>query len=177
MTARSGDPGGAGRPGPTSAAGKARSAQNARKHGLNVQVYYDPELCAIVAAIACEIAPECKDFELIGLAHRIAEAQVDLMRVARARRDMLSFAMADPGYRVMDGGDASPASATAGRTDAKPSAGTAKLVAVLADAGQRLARLDRYERTALARRRRAIRAYDVAQRRAARRGPDFYKTN
>jgi hypothetical protein len=84
-----------------------------RKHGLNVQVYYDPNSCATVAAIACEIAPECKDFELIGLAHRIAEAQVDLMRVARARCDMLSFAMADPGYRVMDAGDASTASATA----------------------------------------------------------------
>jgi len=177
MRSRSGDAGGAGRPGPTSAAGKARSAQNARKHGLNVEVYYDPNLCATVAAIACEIAPECRDFKLIGLAHRIAEAQVDLMRVARARCDMLSFAMADPGYRVMDARDASMASATAGTTDAKPSTGAAKLVALLVDAGRRLVRLDRYERAALARRRRAIWAYDAAHRKAARRGSNFYKTN
>ena len=38
--------------GPTSAAGKARSAQNARKHGLNVAVMYDPDVGADVAFMA-----------------------------------------------------------------------------------------------------------------------------
>src|SRR6266852_9344624 len=85
--------------GPTSAAGKARSAQNARKHGLNVAVMYDPDVGADVAFMAEEIAPGCQDAELIGRARRIAEAQVDLMRVARARRDIISAAMADPDYR------------------------------------------------------------------------------
>src|SRR5262249_61217466 len=71
--------------GPTSAAGKARSAQNARKHGLNVPVMHDPDVAADVALMTQEIAPGCQDAELIGRARRIAEAQVDLMRVARAR--------------------------------------------------------------------------------------------
>jgi hypothetical protein len=38
--------------------------------------------------------PGCQDPELIGRARRIAEAQVDLMRGARARRDIISAAMA-----------------------------------------------------------------------------------
>ena len=70
--------------GPTSAAGKARSAQNARKHGLNVAVMYDPDVGADVAFMAEEIAPGCQVPELIGRARRIAEAQVDLMRFCKA---------------------------------------------------------------------------------------------
>jgi len=82
--------------GPTSAAGKARSAQNARKHGLNVPVMYDADVSADVEFMAEEIAPGCQDPELIGRARLIAEAQVDLIRVARARRDIISAAVADP---------------------------------------------------------------------------------
>src|SRR5258707_848662 len=78
--------------GPTSAAGKARSAQNARKHGLNVAVMYDPDVGADVAFMAEEIAPGCPDPQLIGRARRIAGAQVDLMRVAPARPAIISAA-------------------------------------------------------------------------------------
>jgi hypothetical protein len=178
--------------GPTSAAGKARSAQNARKHGLNVQVFFDPNLCATVAAISEEIAPGCQDFKLNGLAHRIAEAQVDLQRVARARRDILSVAMADPDYRppislreriallgqagdlVRRGEQVPPAMAEA--IHRRPR-GAEKLVAIMSEMSAKLARLDRYEREALARRKRAIRAFDRACRAAARRSRKIYKTN
>ena len=146
--------------GPTSAAGKARSAQNARKHGLNVPVMYDPEVSADVEFMAEEIAPGCRDSELIGRARRIAEAQVDLMRIARARRDIISAAMADPNC----------GSVTGGRGPGKAGdAGADKLVAVLSDMSVRLAKLDWYERVALSRRKRAIRAFDAARRKAARR--------
>ena len=148
--------------GPTSAAGKARSAQNARKHGLNVPVMYDPDVAADVAFMAEELAPGCEDPELIGRARRIAEAQVDLMRVARARRDIISAAMADPGCR--------PVTSLTGRI-ATPGVdpGAGKLVAILSDAGVQLASLDWYERVALSRRKRAIRAFDAACQKAARR--------
>jgi len=150
--------------GPTSAAGKARSAQNARKHGLNVAVMYDPDVGADVAFMAEEIAPGCQDPELIGRARRIAEAQVDLMRVARARRDIISAATAGPDDRPvtgLTGPIAMPGEA------GDPGADTH--VATLSDVSARLAKLDWYERVALSRRKRAIRAFDSARRKAARR--------
>jgi hypothetical protein len=174
--------------GPTSAAGKARAARNARKHGLNVPVHYDPNLCAHVEAIAAEIVPGCRDTELLGFAHRIAEAQVDLIRVARARRDIISAAMADPNYRPVNdlGRMAGPDRAACER----PPPSVEKLAAILSDMCAKLASLDRYERDALSRRKRAIRAYDRACRttRRRRRAPPsepaprhtpghFYKTN
>ena len=150
--------------GPTSAAGKARSARNARKHGLNVPVMHDPDAGADVAFMAEEIAPGCQDPELIGRARRIAEAQVDLIRVARARRDIISAAMADPNYRSVAG----PAARIAMPGQAGDP-GADKLVAILSDMSARLAKLDWYERVALSRRKRAIRAFDAARRKAARR--------
>jgi len=179
--------------GPTSAAGKARSAQNARKHGLNVQVFFDPYLCAIEAAMSAEIAPDCQDFKLNGLALRIAEAQVDLQRVARERRDILSASMADPDYRPAPTGlrERIALLGKAGdflrRGEPVPPAmaeainrcphGAEKFVAILSETSAKLARLDRYEREVLARRKRAVRAFDKARRAAARRSPKNYKTN
>jgi hypothetical protein len=150
--------------GPTSAAGKARSAQNARKHGLNVAVMYDPDVGADVAFMAEEIAPGCQDPELIGRARRIAEAQVDLMRVAHARRDIISAAMAEPDDRPVTGVTvriALPGEASDPGVDTR--------VATLSGISAQLARLDRYERGALWRRKLAIRAFDAARRKAARR--------
>ena len=150
--------------GPTSAAGKARSAQNARKHGLNVEVMHDPDFAADVAFMAEEIAPECQDPELVGRASLIAEAQVDLMRVARARRDIISAAMGDPEDWPISG----PTERTAMPGEVSDP-GADNRVATLSDIGARLARLDRYERGALWRRKCAIRAFDAARRKAARR--------
>jgi hypothetical protein len=76
--------------GPTTAAGKKRSAQNARRHGLNVPACLDPAVagriahltCAIAscAIASCAIAAANDDPQVIALAHRVAAAQVDLMR-------------------------------------------------------------------------------------------------
>jgi hypothetical protein len=161
--------------GPTSAAGKARSAQNARKHGLNVPVMHDGDVGADVAFMAEEIAPGCQDPELIGRARRIAEAQVDLIRIARARRDIISAAMADPNFRPVTGPTGLPLPTLprkrgrVGRGLESGDPGADKLVAVLSDISARLAKLDWYERVALSRRKRAVRAFDAARRKAARR--------
>jgi hypothetical protein len=88
------------------------------------------------------------------------------MRVARARRDIISAAMVDPII--------GPSPAFTERIEIAGQAGDPsadKLVAVLSDISisARLARLDRYECVALSRRKRAIRAFDSARRKAARR--------
>ena len=67
--------------GPKTAAGKARAAQNALRHGLNVSVLSDPLLAPWSEAMARRIAGPDADAEALDWARRIAEAQVDLNRV------------------------------------------------------------------------------------------------
>ena len=81
------------------------------------------------------------------------------MRVARARRDIISAAMADADDRPVTGPIAMPGEPSDPGADTR--------VATLSDIGARLARLDRYEAVALLRRKRAIRAFDAARRKAA----------
>src|SRR5258708_5569700 len=80
--------------GPRTAAGKASAARNALRHGLNISMMADPGLAAEVAALAGEIVGEAAAPELPEMAARIAEAQIELVRVRRARRDLLSQAFA-----------------------------------------------------------------------------------
>src|SRR5258708_2641114 len=99
--------------GPRTAAGKARVARNARRHGLNAPVAGDPAFAGDIEALARRICglgeptdAEASDPVLrltLHLARRIAEAQVDLMRVRRVRHDMLAEAFADPDYRSSRG--------------------------------------------------------------------------
>jgi len=66
--------------GPKTAQGRARSARNARRHGLSLPVLSDRALSDEVEALACEIAGTGAPPEMHELARRIAEAQVDLRR-------------------------------------------------------------------------------------------------
>ena len=107
--------------GPRTAAGKARSALNARRHGFRMALPDETDGSPEAAALARRIAGEGASAEALALAGRIAQAQRDLARIRQART--LLFARHG--------------------------------------AGRRLPALDRYERYALTRRRRAIRAFDA----------------
>ena len=72
--------------GPKTKAGKARSARNALRHGLNIPISSDLALAAQAEAIARQIAGPDADAELLEQARRIS--QVSLQRVC-ARRTAL----------------------------------------------------------------------------------------
>jgi len=78
--------------GPRTPRGKADAARNARKHGLSVPIMTNPLLTAEVKILAQQIAGKNANDQLQQLAATIAEAQVDLVRIRRARRELLSRA-------------------------------------------------------------------------------------
>ena len=73
--------------GPRTLTGKACAARNARKHGLSIPIRADPSFAVEVNILAQQIAGKGANDELQQLAARIAEAQVDLVRIRRARRE------------------------------------------------------------------------------------------
>ena len=116
--------------GPRTAAGKAVVARNARRHGLSLPLGREQAIELDVDALARRIVGSIAGLEpeprLHALACRIAEAQLDLARVRRARLPVRARLETDPA------------------------------------AAHELLRLDRYERSALARRKFALRAFDAA---------------
>ena len=129
--------------GPKSAGGRARAAQNARRHGLSVPVAADPKLSTEVQAVAQKIAQGNLDPNVRACAHRVAEAHVDLNRIRKIKMEMLSLTM-------------SLVSSTA--DDIAGPGG---------DPVESLARLTRYERRAVSRLNRATREFDKSCAEAA----------
>ena len=76
--------------GPRTTAGRAISARNARRHGLNLPALRDPALAEEITALAREIAGPNAPARRFELACRIAAAQIDLVRVRRARHELFS---------------------------------------------------------------------------------------
>jgi hypothetical protein len=162
--------------GPRTPTGKARAARNAQKHGLSVPSMADPSLAAEAKILAREIAGEGANEQLQQLAARIAEAQIDLLRVRRARRELLSRAQLDP--------EPEPSLPPDWDIELSRRWGCEKPVRMprtlkrsiektveeavfgppLADCAARLAAMDRYEKRALSRRKFAIREFDAARK-------------
>jgi hypothetical protein len=76
--------------GPKTAAGKARVAGNARRHGLSLAVPGEACVQDEIAALARAIVGARDAPHLLPFAARIAAAQADLARIRRARGDLLS---------------------------------------------------------------------------------------
>lgn len=163
--------------GPKTPAGKARVATNTLRHGLAIPVAMDPAVSEEIDRLSRLIAGEGAGVALLECARRVAEAQVDVLRVRRARYLLL----ADPqarrreidGRRIIlicsrmlrgrpiDAADMAfyqEFTAQIGKPTPPPS--LAEGLDLLA---AKLARLERYERRALSRRKFAIREFDLAR--------------
>jgi hypothetical protein len=140
--------------GPTSAAGKARAAQNARRHGLSQDVLADPALGQDVEELAQRIAHEANRPDLIDLARRVAKAQTDVQRIWQFRQERMQAAVAGPGAgHAGDGHDSAPTRVR----------GADALAEALAPLTRELKAVDRYMRRALSRRKFAVRDFAAAQ--------------
>jgi hypothetical protein len=160
--------------GPRTAAGKTRSARNAQRHGLSLSVLADPVLAAEVEVLAREIAGKGANAELQQLAARIAEAQIDLVRVWNARNALLSRARLDDQTpaRVLPRGWATLVAQQLGKPLPRSlkraiskSIEEEQFGPTFAACAARLTAMDRYERRALSRRKFAIRSFNAARRR------------
>ena len=163
--------------GPRTAAGKVRASRNALQHGLSLPVMANSALVAEVKNLAREIAGEGASVRLQQLAIRIAEAQVDLVRIRRARQDLLSRALSDtPEQRTPAEVYQELVELTAQRMGADEPmprwlrnqlaadlVAQEDVVTSLADCTERLEAMDRYERRALSRRKFAVREFDAAR--------------
>jgi hypothetical protein len=114
--------------GPRSKAGREISRRNAQRHGLAIDIGNDPEFQDAIAKLTKTLSNGAQD---VGeRAREIAEAELDLLRIRKVRAWLFeTFYLAD-----------------------------AALPKGLAELNENLTKLERYERRAFSRRKRALRA-------------------
>jgi hypothetical protein len=136
--------------GPKSAVGRRHASQNARRHGLNIPVLLDPILAQEVKILALHLSQGLENLDLLGATYAVAEAEIDLKRIRKFKRDL---------FHKLNG-TRHPISRSEWRS--KPNSdfsGGEKFEADASALLERMLRIDRYERQALARRKSAIRRF------------------
>jgi hypothetical protein len=168
--------------GPNTPAGKSAASRNALRHGLAVPVVTDPRLADEVERLAHIIAGQGANSFRLEHARRVAAAQIDLLRVRRARSLLLDDARAfakPPSVSELIHADRQMMARRAEKQpqprvdfddrtravlrafDAVNETGEPlRLGEGIAELAVQLARLDRYERRALSRRKWATRDFD-----------------
>jgi hypothetical protein len=76
--------------GPRTAAGKARSACNALRHGLTRSARFDPQLVRAIGELARAIAGAGANPDQCERAAQIAAAHIEVVRVRQAKRELYS---------------------------------------------------------------------------------------
>ena len=142
--------------GPKSAAGKAKVAKNALRHGLAIPARLDPALNREIEGFAELIAGASAPPFLLDCARRIAETQIDLRRIRRVR--LLAWSKVETDKLKRDDPLSELSQVSLGFNSFGPSA-------ELNVFAKQLLRLDRYERRALSRCRAAIREFNSMMRR------------
>ena len=143
--------------GPRTAAGKTAARLNARRHGLAVPLRSEPGADKEIERLADAIAGARSD--LIDLARRIAEADLELRRIRQARLERAKnpHLPTDPSFVMMNQLAAEMVEET-GR-DLRPAMLRWKKRLL----NQEASAFERYERRALSRRKFAIRDFDAAR--------------
>jgi hypothetical protein len=167
--------------GPKTPLGRARAARNALRHALSLPISCNPALSEEVEALASQIAVSGADAKTQELARRIAEAEIDLRRVRRARHHFLSDCLSDQYYeshantrmkvkvlcRLLSSKAPEMSMEALEKFVTSTPQGPHKLATILSEEAKQLLAMDRYERRALSRRKFAIRAFDAAQKQSA----------
>jgi hypothetical protein len=115
--------------GPRSEAGQRRSRRNALRHGLAIAIGSDPSFSDDIRRLASILARGNRGQKIGEFAHQAAEAEIDLLRIRKIR--------------------ASRFNAILGNSETKLDH---------SELNEELAKLERYERRAFSRRKRAFRA-------------------
>jgi hypothetical protein len=137
--------------GPRTKAGKKKASANARRHGVTSQFLGDPAALSEIERLAIALAGNKRNDEQLKVARTVAEAEFDLLRVRTARAVLMNAGF---GRQIA-------------RTDTAPASGwnwdDPRVLDQIIKNLPQLARLERYERRALARRRKAARALAADQ--------------
>ena len=167
--------------GPRTKHGKAKASQNARWHGLATALRGEPGAVVEIERLAQAIVGDAGRPDLIDYAQRVAEAEIDLRRVRRARQTLARLpTAAATSYRLVDSPNMRLLDAAARRLNRRKESSFEELIEMvgagwvhgvpdLVEARTKGGRnvkaefLERYERRAASRRKFAIRDFDAAQ--------------